>query len=96
MYGLILNIIAYTLMTFGAYKAMEVSIKDGNYSTRFINFMMFFWNAFMVIYLVKDYDNILAGPFNERLNFFETITNFILAFWLLSFHIDFFKFIKKN
>ena len=44
-----------------------------------------FWNTFMVLYLIKDYDNIVNSPINERLNYYETITNLLLALWLLSF-----------
>ena len=90
MSGIILNIIAYSLMSIGAYFALDFSIKQGNKMTKVINFVIMFWNIFMVFYLVKDYKIILQSPLNIRLNFFETITNFLLAFWLISF-----KFIKK-
>jgi hypothetical protein len=85
--GIILNIIAYFFMCIGAYYALDFSIKQGNKVTRIINFCILFWNIFMVFYLVLDYDKILQSPLNERLNFFETITNFLLAFWLISFKL---------
>lgn len=90
MDGIILNIIAYSLMSIGAYFALDFSIKQGNKVTKVINFIIMFWNMFMVFYLIRDYEAILQSPLNVRLNFFETITNFLLAFWLISF-----KFIKK-
>jgi hypothetical protein len=83
--GILLNIIAYLLMSIGAYFALDFSIKNGSKYSKIINFIILFWNMFMVIYFIKDYENIIAGPLNERLNFFETITNLLLAFWLLSF-----------
>jgi hypothetical protein len=85
MNGIVLNICAYTLMCIGSYFALDFSIKQGNKATKLINFLILFWNTFMVFYLVVDYDNIMASPLNERLNFFETITNYLLAFWLISF-----------
>jgi hypothetical protein len=88
--GIDLNIIAYLLMVVGSFYALDFSIKAGNKTTKIINFCIMFWNSFMVFYLIKDYDLILQSPLNERLNFFETVTNFLLAAWLISF-----KFIKK-
>jgi hypothetical protein len=79
------NIIAYGLMAIGAMYAMDFSIKQGNKFTKIINFVIMFWNLFMFLYLIKDYDNIVNSPINARLNYFETITNLLLAFWLLSF-----------
>jgi hypothetical protein len=83
--GVVLNIIAYFLMCIGAYYALDFSIKQGNKVTKIINFLILFWNTFMVFYLIKDYNLIMQGPINERLNFYETITNFLLAGWLISF-----------
>ena len=91
MDGIVLNIIAYACMALGAYFALDHSIKEGSKLTVFINYVILAWNMFMVVYLTKDYDNILSQPLNVRLNFFESITNYLLAFWLLSF-----KFIHKK
>lgn len=91
MDGIALNIIAYSLMTVGAFFAFEFSMKNGNKVTKIINYLIFMWNAFMVMYLIVDHENIINGPINVRLNFFETITNYLLAFWLISF-----KLAKKN
>jgi hypothetical protein len=90
MNGIILNIIAYGLMAIGAYFAFDFSTKNGSKVTQIINYLILMWNVFMVLYLSIEYDNILKQPLNIRLNFFETITNFLLAVWLISF-----KFIKK-
>ena len=90
MNGIILNIIAYGLMAIGSYFAFDFSTKNGSKLTQIINYLILMWNVFMVLYLSIDYDNILKQPLNIRLNFFETITNFLLAIWLISF-----KFIKK-
>jgi bacteriorhodopsin len=45
--------------------------------------LLFTWSAFMVVYLISDYENIVSGPLNVRLNFFESITNFILPIYLI-------------
>ena len=90
MNGIILNIIAYLLMAIGAYFAFDFSTKNGSKATQIINYLILMWNVFMVLYLSIDYDNILSQPLNIRLNFFEVITNMLLAVWLISF-----KFIKK-
>ena len=90
------NIIAYGLMAVGAYFALDFSIKQGSKITKVINFVIMFWNMFMVAYLIKDYDNIFLGPLNVRLNFFETITNFLLAIWLISFKFRKTKINKKQ
>jgi hypothetical protein len=90
MSGLIFNIFAYILMAVGSYFAFEISIKQGNKITKIINYVLLFWFTFMVMYFLKDYKNIIAGPLNVRLNFFETVTNALLGLWLISF-----KFNKK-
>lgn len=85
MNGIILNIIAYLLMGFGSYHAFSFSMKNGTKITQTINYFIFIWNIFMVFYLIIDYHNILKQPLNVRLNFFESITNYLLAIWLISF-----------
>jgi uncharacterized membrane protein len=85
MDGIILNIIAYACMALGSYFALDHSIKEGGKLTVFINYVILAWNMFMIVYLIKDYENILSQPLNVRLNFFESITNYLLGFWLLSF-----------
>ena len=92
MDGVILNGIAYACMACGSYFALDHSIKEGSKITVFINYIILAWNLFMVVYFVKDYENIISQPLNERLNFFESITNYLLAFWLLSFR---FKGLRK-
>jgi hypothetical protein len=89
MNGIILNIIAYFLMGIGAFLAFNFTLKYGTKFTQIINYLILMWNCFMVIYLISDYNNILSQPLNVRLNFFESITNYLLAFWLISF--KFFK-----
>jgi large-conductance mechanosensitive channel len=79
------NITAYTLMAIGAYFALDFSIKHGSKTTEIINFTIMAWNVFMVMYFIKDYQSIVSSPLNERLNFFETATNWLLASWLISF-----------
>jgi hypothetical protein len=91
MNGIILNIIAYLLLAIGAYFAFEFSTKNGSKATQIINYLILMWNVFMVMYFITDYHNILSQPLNIRLNFFEVITNLLLAFWLISF-----KYIKQN
>jgi hypothetical protein len=91
MNGIISNIIAYVLMAIGAFFAFEFSTKNGSKVTQIINYLILMWNVFMVMYLIVDYDNILKQPLNIRLNFYESITNYLVALWLISF-----KFIKHN
>jgi hypothetical protein len=91
MNGIALNIIAYLLMGIGAFLAFSFTLKHGTKATQVINYLILMWNFFMVFYLIVDYDNILKQPLNIRLNFFETITNYLLAFWLISF-----KFFKND
>jgi hypothetical protein len=79
------NIIAYAFMSLGAYFALDFSIRHGNKVTKIINFVIMAWNVFMVVYFIKDYENILSSALNVRLNFYETVTNWLLAAWLISF-----------
>lgn len=44
--------------------------------------LLMFWALFMVFYLIIDYDNILAGPLNVRLNFYETIKSYLFPLYL--------------
>lgn len=90
MNGIIFNICAYAAMTVGAYYSLEYSCKNGSKITHFLNYAMMFWNMFMVLYLIKDYEAIVNSPLNVKLNFFESVTNWVLALWLISF-----KFRKK-
>jgi hypothetical protein len=85
MDGISINIIAYLLMTVGAYLAFDFSMKNGIKFTQIINYLIFLWNVLMLLYLIIDHENIVKGPLNIRLNFFETITNYLVAFWLISF-----------
>jgi hypothetical protein len=89
MNGIILNIIAYFLMAIGAFSAFNFTLKYGTKFTQVINYLILMWNLFMVIYFIVDYNNIISQPLNIRLNFYESITNYLVAFWLLSF--KFFK-----
>jgi hypothetical protein len=55
MDGIILNIIAYFLMTIGSYFAFDFSMKNGNKVTQIVNYLILMWNVFMVMYLIIDY-----------------------------------------
>ena len=87
MYGIIFNIIAYFLMAIGAYRAFEWSQKYGTKTTMIANYALMFWNIFMVIYLSTNMMEILQQPLNELLNFYESMTNIIIAVYLLSFNL---------
>jgi hypothetical protein len=87
MYGIILNIIAYLLMAVGAYRAFSWSHKHGTRFTMVINYFLMFWNIFMVIYLSTNISEILKQPLNELLNFYESMTNILVAAYLLSFNL---------
>lgn len=86
MYGVILNIFAYLLMAVGAYKAFSWSQKYGSRFTMVANYSLMFWNIFMVAYLTSNFNAILSQPLNVMLNFYESITNVIIALYLLSFN----------
>ena len=85
MIGIILNICAYTAMAIGAYFALDISVKKGSRITKFINYGLLFWFSFMVMFFIKDFDNLINSPINHKLNFFETTTNALLGAWLISF-----------
>jgi hypothetical protein len=87
MYGVILNIIAYLLMAVGAYKAFSWSHKYGTRITMIVNYFLMFWNIFMVVYLSSNFKDILSQPLNVMLNFYESITNILIALYLLSFNL---------
>jgi hypothetical protein len=91
MEGIFLNIIAYFLMSIGAYISFDYSVENGNKLTQIINYIILMWNIFMFMYLIIDHKIILSQPLNIQLNFFETITNYLVAFWLISF-----RFTKKQ
>lgn len=86
MDGITLNIIAYILLAIGSYVAFDISVKDGSRLSRFMNFCMLFWTVFMTVYLITNRQEILMQPLNEMLNFYETITNFLIGVYLLSFN----------
>jgi TRAP-type uncharacterized transport system fused permease subunit len=81
------NIIAYTLMAYGSFRAFNWSQKYGNKFTLIINYLLMCWCAFMAIYLIAEYKAITTHPINIMLNAFETTTNIILALYLLSFNL---------
>jgi hypothetical protein len=45
--------------------------------------LLMIWAMFMSFYLIIDFHHILAGPLNIRLNFFETITNFLFPYFVI-------------
>lgn len=84
---LIPNIIAYTLMAYGSFKAFNWAQKFGNKFTLIINYLLMTWCVFMAIYLITEYKAITTHPINVMLNAFETTTNIILAIYLISFNL---------
>lgn len=86
MDGIILNTIAYLILSLGAFVAFDISTKDGSKFSRFMNFLMLFWCVFMTTYLITHHKEILSEPLNPILNFYETITNFFIGLYLLSFN----------
>lgn len=83
---IILNAVAYLILSLGAFVAFDVSAKDGSRFSRFMNFLMLFWCVFMTVYLLTQRHEILTQPLNPILNFYETITNFFIGLYLLSFN----------
>lgn len=81
------NIIAYTLMAYGSFRAFNWSQKYGNKFTLIINYLLMVWCSFMSIYLIAEREAIATQPINVMLNAFETTTNIILAIYLLSFNL---------
>jgi hypothetical protein len=41
----------------------------------------------MVVYLSSNFKDILSQPLNVMLNFYESITNILIALYLLSFNL---------
>jgi hypothetical protein len=90
MNGIILNIVAYfvlcivTLVLAIRLNAVEIQEKNMKFKGLFLgaSLVLMAWAMFMFCYLVTDYTNIVNGPLNVRLNFYETITNFIFPVYL--------------
>jgi ABC-type branched-subunit amino acid transport system permease subunit len=92
MNTVLLNISAYAFMTVVMALIFKLSTKHGGILV-FLNFMLFAWSAFMAGYLMVDYHNIISSPLNERLNFYETITNIL---WPLNVFIFYLNLIYKK
>lgn len=87
MNTVLFNISAYAFMTVVMALIFKLSTKHGGILV-FLNFMLFAWSAFMAGYLMVDYHNIISSPLNERLNFYETITNFLLPGYMFVFYLN--------
>jgi large-conductance mechanosensitive channel len=87
MYGILINIFAYTLMSLGAYRAFSFSHSYGSRFTMILNYLLLFWCVFMSLYLSSQMQEILEKPLNEKLNLYEAFTNIIIAGYLLSFNL---------
>lgn len=88
MNSVLLNISAYAFMTVVMALIFKLSTKHGGGILVFFNFMLFAWSAFMAGYLIVDYQNIMSSPLNERLNFYETITNILLPGYMLILYLN--------
>jgi hypothetical protein len=91
MNGIILNIIAYVTISIVMYlicgkyiKELETTEEKETIKLKLSgSILLMIWSIFMSMYLIIDYKEILNAPLNIRLNFFETITNFILPYFML-------------
>ncbi len=87
MNSVLLNISAYAFMTVVMALIFKTSIRSGKFLV-LLNFLLFSWSAFMAIYLIVDYRNIISSPLNIRLNFYETITNILWPLNMFAFYIN--------
>lgn len=83
---IIVNIISCFLIAFGAFKSFEWSQKHGTKFSLIMNYLLMFTSIFMSLYLIKEYNNIISQPINEKLNSYETISKVIFALFLISFN----------
>lgn len=84
---LIFSILSYILLSYGAFKAFEHSQAHGSKITLIMNGILFMVCMAMTFYMIKFYDVILSEPLNVWLNDAESVVKFVLALYLLSFHI---------
>lgn len=106
MNGLHLNIIAYAVISIVMYLVSDKYTKEVEKTNnrKLLNLklsgslLLMIWSMFMTFYLIVDFDNISKGPLNVRLNFFETLTNFILPYFIFvnTFAVEILNFFKKN
>jgi hypothetical protein len=95
MTGLIFNVIAYCLLSL-IMILVSIKFEKQLYNTKNSkkkeieklrlsgSILLMIWAMFMSFYLIIDFYNILNGPLNIRLNFFETITNFLFPFFIIT------------
>jgi NADH:ubiquinone oxidoreductase subunit 6 (subunit J) len=83
---IIINIISCWIIAFGAFKSFEWTQKHGTKFSLIMNFILLFTSIFMSLYLIKEYQNIISQPINEKLNNYETISKVVFALFLLSFN----------
>jgi hypothetical protein len=103
MNGIDLNIIAYISMAIVMYMVSDKYTKENikNISVKLKlsgSLLLMIWAIFMSGYLIVDYSEIIKAPLNIRLNFFETVTNFLIPYFILvnSFSAEIIKFLFKK
>jgi len=91
MISIYLNIIANVLLVISMFiianklskEQHETKTKKSGIKLISALFLMF-WAMFMSFYLIIDFNNILSGPLNVRLNFYETIKSYIFLFYVVA------------
>jgi hypothetical protein len=83
---IIINIISCFLIAFGSFKSFEWSQKHGTKFSLIMNYLLLITSLFMSLYLIKEYNNIMSQPINEKLNNYETMSKVVFALFLLSFN----------
>jgi hypothetical protein len=87
MDGILINTIAYFLLSIGSYVSFDISVKHGSKFSVVLNYLLMCWSFFMLVYLVFQHDEIVNQPLNVMLNFYETLTNVIIGLYFISFGI---------
>lgn len=95
MNSIILNIIAYIFMTTVLSIVLIHSTRVGK-GLFFANFLLFSWAAFMSIYLIGHYDEIISKPLNVRLNTFEMISNFLTSSCVFVMYLNMLKLKRRK
>jgi hypothetical protein len=106
MNGIYLNIAAYSIISLVMYLVSDRYTKELELTKNKMllnlklsgSLLLMIWSMFMVFYLIVDFENIIKGPLNIRLNFFETLTNFVLPYYIFvdTFAVEIINFFKKK
>ncbi len=81
----ILNLIAYSFLAI--WSVACATLKYWSKWVRFVLIGISAWSINMCYYLFSDRSEILTSPLNDKLNFYESVTNWLFAWLLLAMFI---------